>query len=93
MVSLFGPFGIKHMFHIISCMKEQFIIFCTIFCFPVHDLGEASFENVNMSHIIRHMSFGQKLADRENPLDGVEFMAEDGKIHSLEFYCYCDQKC
>ncbi|CAG0912434.1 unnamed protein product [Notodromas monacha] len=46
----------------------------------VHDLGDASFENVNMSHTIRHLSFGQKVLDRTNPLDGFDFASESGLV-------------
>jgi hypothetical protein len=50
--------------------KKYFCTFIYVFIL-VHDLGDASFENVNMLHIMWHLSFGQKIMDRPNLSTGT----------------------
>jgi hypothetical protein len=49
----------------------------------VHDVHPFSSSSFNVSHIIRHLSFGQKLESVSshggNPLDSTESFAEEGK--------------
>ena len=44
----------------------------------VHDVQPFSSVDFNLTHTIRHLSFGQKLEGRENPLDNLMSFAEKG---------------
>lgn len=56
-----------------------------LFCFNVlvHDVHPFSSSSFNTTHIIRHLSFGQKLesipSHSGNPLDSTESTAGEGK--------------
>lgn len=65
----------------------------TIFIFIlVHDVHPFSSSSFNTTHIIRHLSFGQKLesvlSQGGNPLDSTESTAVEGKQYSLSIYIF-----
>ncbi|XP_035244603.1 endoplasmic reticulum-Golgi intermediate compartment protein 3 isoform X2 [Anguilla anguilla] len=47
----------------------------------VHDLQSFGLDNINMTHFIRHLSFGQDYPGIVNPLDGTNVAAPQG-LHS-----------
>lgn len=48
--------------------------------FLVHDINIGDLMTVNTSHTINHLSFGQKLANTHNQLDGTSFISEHGEF-------------
>ncbi|XP_043197872.1 endoplasmic reticulum-Golgi intermediate compartment protein 3-like [Amphibalanus amphitrite] len=44
----------------------------------VHDMQPFSAREFNLTHTIRHLSFGQNVPGRTNPLDGLQSVAEKG---------------
>jgi len=55
-----------------------------LFFVLVHDVHPFSSSSFNTSHIIRHLSFGQKVesipSNGANPLDATESIAVEGNI-------------
>jgi len=46
----------------------------------VHDVQPFSANNFNMTHNIRHISFGKSVPGKTNPLDSHSEVATEGKI-------------
>ncbi|CAG2159368.1 unnamed protein product [Oppiella nova] len=46
----------------------------------VHDLNINDFQRFNLTHKIRHLSFGRTVAGKTNPLDGSVQIAEEGSM-------------
>lgn len=53
----------------------------------VHDVHPFSSSSFNTTHIIKHLSFGEKLklstSNGGNPLDSTESTSEEGKYHII----------
>ena len=46
----------------------------------LHDLNLHDFQRFNLTHKIKHLSFGRTIAGKTNPLDGTVQIAEDGSM-------------
>ncbi|XP_048351731.1 endoplasmic reticulum-Golgi intermediate compartment protein 3 isoform X3 [Sphaerodactylus townsendi] len=46
----------------------------------IHDLQSFGLDNINMTHIIKHLSFGKDYPGIVNPLDGTVVTAEQGSM-------------
>ncbi|XP_024915941.1 endoplasmic reticulum-Golgi intermediate compartment protein 3 isoform X2 [Cynoglossus semilaevis] len=56
----------------------------------VHDLQSFGLDNINMTHLIKHLSFGKDYPGIVNPLDGTDVNAPQGQ-RSLGVLLYCAQ--
>ena len=52
---------------------------CLLCAVPVHDMQPFSAREFNLTHTIRHLSFGQNVPGRTDPLDGLKSVAEKGE--------------
>ncbi|KAK7915578.1 hypothetical protein WMY93_011339 [Mugilogobius chulae] len=48
----------------------------------IHDLQSFGLDNINMTHMIRHLSFGKDYPGIVNPLDGTNVTAPQGKVQT-----------
>lgn len=53
--------------------------------FSVHDVQQFRTSDFDLSHRIRHLSFGAKIPGKTNPIDGTEFKTEKGP-RSINYY-------
>uniref|UniRef100_A0A8C5B4V2 Endoplasmic reticulum-Golgi intermediate compartment protein n=1 Tax=Gadus morhua TaxID=8049 RepID=A0A8C5B4V2_GADMO len=49
-------------------------------CFTVHDLQSFGLDNINMTHMIKHLSFGKDYPGIVNPLDGTDVTAPQASM-------------
>ncbi|XP_041060519.1 endoplasmic reticulum-Golgi intermediate compartment protein 3 isoform X5 [Carcharodon carcharias] len=55
----------------------------------IHDLQTFGLDNINMTHYIKHLSFGSDYPGIVNPLDGSNITAQQGKDHMGGCLLYC----
>uniref|UniRef100_A0A3B4ZBT3 Endoplasmic reticulum-Golgi intermediate compartment protein n=1 Tax=Stegastes partitus TaxID=144197 RepID=A0A3B4ZBT3_9TELE len=56
----------------------------------VHDLQSFGLDNINMTHLIKHLSFGKDYPGIVNPLDGTDVTAPQGQFFFFFYILYID---
>lgn len=54
--------------------------------FTVHDVQPFASSEFNMTHIIRHLSFGLNVEGKSNPMDNTTVVADEGKRQLI--FCF-----